>query len=109
MINRIPRSVKITATATGMIVAGAGTTAVNGHYTENGTYNGYPAYELDGGGQWIWMYTEFILFWQWTISPAKDDISSYYYSVGDVATPDLATGWGVGVNYIAPVPTVVAG
>jgi len=35
-------------------VAGAGDGAYNGNYTENGTYDGKPCYELDGGGAWLY-------------------------------------------------------
>ena len=47
-----------------MIVAGAGTTAVNGKYVENGTYCGKPKYKHNSAE--IYIYFDQFNFW-WAI------------------------------------------
>lgn len=102
-------AVKIDVTPS-ITVSGAGTSEVNGTYTQRGTHNGRPYYnkasEPDG-------VDASSIFWDtndsnWYISGA--DTSSLYRSTGadDVATPDLVPAWepvGDGVN---PSPTVSA-
>ena len=88
---------------TDMIVSGAGTTAVNGTYVEDGTSNSKPSYTKTG----------YLLFWsgssQWRIC-AYPSYTVYYYAYNDdVATPDLVTNWAVNTGIgAAPVPTVTA-
>ena len=85
---------------TDMIVAGAGSSAVNGTYVESGTYNGKP----------IYYYGSYKIFWfggWWRIryGAAQD----YYLNTNeDVATPDLCTWWGAGAYGEQPTPTVTA-
>jgi len=80
-----------------MIVAGAGTTAVNGTYVENGTLNGKPKYT----------YSTHIIQWdgRWVIS--YNGATTVYKSNENVATPDLVTTWAK-VYGASPVPTVTA-
>ena len=95
-----------------MIVSGAGTTAVNGTYVENGTYGGKPQYIKNGyyirygSGKWA----------SWAIdnggdySPFGGTLITYYVGAESTtqATPDLVPIWytsGVGVS---PAPTVTA-
>lgn len=100
-----------------MIVAGAGTMAVNGTYAENGTKFEKPRYRM-ASAQSVTGY--FYVVWagpynRWCISVQGDDSVAYiqilagsrYYSADDVATPDLCTTWALasGAN---PVPTVTA-
>lgn len=79
-----------------MIVAGAGTTAVNGTYVESGTLDGKPYYT----------YSTYTLMWladdeAWVIVATI----GLYGSYDNVATPDLCTTW-FKVNGSLPVPTV---
>lgn len=79
----------------GIEVSGAGASAANGTYTENGTMGGRPAYESGTG----W-------FCQWTGSNWMiHDGSQYYVGVEDVATPDLVTTWNA-LTAPAPAPSV---
>ena len=84
---------------TDMIVAGAGTSAVNGTYVENGTYGGRPKYQK-GSIYIVWFSTE------WEITDM--DFYLWYRSTDNVATPDLATTWLKSPNGSLPVPTVTA-
>lgn len=93
-----------------MIVSGAGTTAVNGTYVENGTMNGKPKYTF---GSYIIYYAGDYTYVPsdppdragWTI---YGDGSGWYVTPDDTATPDLAT-WQVGLlSGAAPAPTVTA-
>ena len=79
-----------------IIVSGAGTSAVNGTYTESGTYGGRPKY----------VYDNYVLVWSsgWELG-TSDYVTAYYYSEDDVATPDLCTTWKVDEGK-KPVPTV---
>ena len=96
-----------------MIVAGAGTTSVNGTYVELGTYNSRPYYGKGGAaapsigyryGGWIISslectssYTDFQYYY-----------NSYYNSANNVATPNLCTTWNKSPLGTLPVPTVTA-
>ena len=103
---------------TDMIVAGAGTTAVNGTYAEYGTRDGKTRYRrtsaesptgyfyivYPGGG-----------YNMWCIGVRGEDsetrqqclLGSRYYAQENVATPDLVTTWLV-TQGIVPAPTVTA-
>ena len=80
-----------------IIVSGAGTSAVNGTYTESGTYGGRPKY----------VYDNYVLVWsyEWVIVTSDYVTAYYYFSEDDVATPDLCTTWKVDEGK-KPVPTV---
>ena len=93
-----------------MIVSGAGTTAVNGTYVENGTTYGKPTYKF---GIYIINYTgddtfvgsDPIDMGGWILS---DGNRIFYVSPDNTATPDLAT-WQVGLyEGSSPAPTVTA-
>ena len=87
-----------------MIVSGAGNSAVNGTYVENGTLNGKPYYEFgnckilyDPEGKWG-------AGWFITI-----DYINQYASYTNMATPDLCPSWDGSYCYGAdPKPTVTA-
>ena len=93
---------------TDMIVSGAGTTAVNGTYVENGTMNGKPKYT----------FGDYFIYWSigyvytnppdeggWTL---VDNNGTFYATPDNTATPDLGT-WQVGFyTGAAPAPTVTA-
>ena len=97
---------------TDMIVSGAGTTAVNGTYVENGTYGGKPQYIKNGyyirygSGKWT----------SWTIdnggdySPFGGTLITYYVGAESTtqATPDLVPIWYTYDVGVSPVPTVTA-
>jgi len=89
---------------TDMIVSGAGTSAVNGTYEEGNYINGKPSYNKA---------QDYILYWRrdadleeyvWGIFTSSG-ISSLYYSLDDVASPDLCSSWAV-LNGVSPAPTV---
>ena len=84
---------------TDMIVAGAGTTAVNGTYAQSGTNDGKPKYVKDSF-IWSWFSSG---VWLLLVEP----FDYYYRSFDDVATPDLVTEW-IAVDGEDPVPTVTA-
>jgi hypothetical protein len=51
-------SIEAQSTTAGMLkVTGTLSPDATGVYTENGTYNGEPAYERADGSYWIWLYT----------------------------------------------------
>lgn len=94
-----------------IIVSGAGTTTVNGTFTERGSVNGYPYYnllgEVDSTTVYVIKHDPTGLGSRWRIyGPAGDDeyIAS---SAGAQATPDLVPAWSVWWG-MAPVPTVTA-
>ena len=85
---------------TDMIVAGAGSSVVNGTYIESGTNSGKPMYD-NGNYRISWSGSS------WAIMDYVT-LTFYYRSNNNVATPDLVTTWvkyGAGVD---PVPTVTA-
>ena len=75
-----------------IIVSGAGTSGANGTWAYAGLHGGKPYY-TKGEDVIVWLGS----FWA---------INGYYYSLDDVATPDLVTTWTVYTSGIAPVPTV---
>ena len=86
-----------------IIVSGAGTSAVNGTYTESGTYGGRPKYVNNAN-------SDIVIEWyggEWIIANMSTQVT-YYYSSNDVATPDLCTKWKV-EDGEPPVPTVTKG
>lgn len=95
-----------------MIVNGAGTTAVNGTYVENGTYGGKPQYTKNG------YYIRFAAGKgvSWIIDNGGDyspfggtEISYYESAESDTpATPDLVSVWYISGVGASPVPTVTA-
>ena len=92
---------------TDMIVSGAGTTAVNGTYVENGTVNGKPKYTF--GNYYIYWSNGYVASnppdeGGWTLANG----GNWYVSPDNTATPDLAT-WQVGFyTGAAPAPTITA-
>ena len=83
---------------TDMIVAGAGSSVVNGTYVESGTLDGKPYYT----------YSTYTLRWiagtnAWVILAIK----TLYGSYDNVATPDLCTTWFTATGS-SPAPTVTA-
>ena len=88
-----------------MIVSGAGTSAVNGTYVEDGTLKGKPKYTYNGY-LLQWDYDSLGEYLVWCIK--KGDFFYYYYSTQNVATPDLVTTWVKGSNGSLPIPTVTA-
>jgi hypothetical protein len=60
-------------------VTGSVTPDITGDYYENGTQNGYPAYERNDGAYWIWFETGVNL---WIISATKGSHpAAFFYSV----------------------------
>lgn len=82
-------------------VSGAGETAVNGTYVENGTYNGKPMYQyVAGTTTYTMQYANATEGWMILVG---DNVSSFLYNgVGD--TPDTAQ-WSF-YTRMAPAPTV---
>jgi hypothetical protein len=81
-------------------VTGAGTTAVNGIYTQSGTANGKPKYVLDGAVDAEAIYFDLI---NWMI--CDDEGNGVYIAAGTTALPP-ATGWTAVEGFgLAPVPS----
>lgn len=92
-----------TPTESSAIVSGAGTSAANGEYLEDGTAFGKPKYALDGGNpltQIIW-WTSLI----WSIDGIDGNL---YASAEDTAFPWLVVSW-TPIDGEAPAPTVTEG
>lgn len=77
------------------MVSGAGTTAVNGTYVENGTYYDYPKYTF---GDYNLYYDGMF----WYIS--EGDFNRFYYNYNYSSTPP-STGWQTYMG-LDPAPTV---
>ncbi|GGE45151.1 T9SS type A sorting domain-containing protein [Psychroflexus planctonicus] len=90
--------------AQNIVVSGAGTSAANGTYIQDGTYNSKPKYVKDGDSSWELKYDCFMFACDgWGIIQYGN--SEYYYSNEDVATPDLVSSWNVGYGSF-PAPSV---
>jgi len=94
-----------------IVVAGAGTAAAIGTYTQRGTSDSKPFYNLVGEVDAI---STSSITWEtadtrWVIYDSLGDIS--YLSLDEVATPDLVTTWvnTAPAQGTLPVPTVTAG
>jgi len=87
-------------TAGAILVSGAGSGSVNGIYVLDGTANGKTKYKKDNADpdQTI----EWTIWGNWALYGYDDDV--WYYSLDDVATPDLAS-WSTS-NGTAPAPTI---
>lgn len=82
------------------MVSDAGDATYDGLYTEDGTYNGKPAYT--NGTNWLWWYDTGSA---WGLSPSKGSVDLYYAGTG----ADLpAEPWSVTGVGTAPAPTVTA-
>ena len=90
-----------------MIVSGAGTSAVNGTYVENGTANGKPKYYCSANGLYIAWYEGGKWGDYWYIGGLNGATGLYYSSWDIVATPDLCSSWSRNSGAL-PVPTVTA-
>ena len=88
-----------------MIVSGAGKTAVNGTYIQDGTFEGKPKYKKADNANLVISAT----YNKGWILDDRYLMVSYYMSNNDVPTPDLAT-WETFENGIGslPAPTVTA-
>ena len=83
-------------------VSGAETAAANGDYSENGVWDGKPAFEKDGGGAWIFWHSGFSV---WCIYIFRTSDDRWYYGTG----ADLpANPWAKSLGD-DPAPTVEAG
>lgn len=89
-----------------ILVSGAGSSAVNGTYTERGTYSGKAYYNLVGQPDNVEQYAiSWVSDGWWLIhGPVLND--ELYISFDDVATPDLAI-FDVNLGD-SPAPTVTA-
>ena len=84
-------------------VSGAGSAGYNGIYSENGTYDGKTAYQLDASHQLFYDSNNAC----WALAPAQTDFGPEedYCVTSDQATPDMGT-WAA-LNGASPAPTVV--
>ncbi len=73
------------------IVSGAGYSAVDGTYTESGTYNGKPSYTKSGGYILMWDDGSYGLANSWAIIFLTFG-QKHYYSAVDTPTP-ASSGW----------------
>lgn len=81
-----------------MLVAGAGTSAVNGVYTDTDIFNGRPRYYAPATYRMEWDPLNAWVIWNGSVYA--------YYSFEDVATPDLVTSWTTSIGGSNPPPTV---
>jgi len=96
----------------GWIVSGAGDTSYNGTYIQNGTFNGKPAYEKQGGGRWLYFgYYDCAMSYFWTLNVNKYNgcdpfmDAPYYDGTGEAPSGSWYTSdWGT-----PPAPTVAQG
>ena len=88
---------------TDMIVAGAGNSAVNGTYIENGTWAGKPRYTKNSTYGIAWTGAVWTIYGDGDVE-WREYVSEY---PADFATPDLVTTWFTNASP-DPVPTVTA-
>lgn len=86
------------------VVSGAGTSAYDGDYFENGTYNGQPSYRLDDT-HWLFWWTEGDLTNKWALGPSVGTDPAY---IGSVEDPLPAAPWST-FGGSPPAPTLSAG
>ena len=93
---------------TDMIVSGAGTSAVNGTYVENGTSNGKPKYTYGNYELGVY-YVNAIDDNNWVIREISAPPTTYYFNLaGNVPdTPDLVSSWRKEYG-ASPTPTVTS-
>jgi hypothetical protein len=85
-----------------MIVAGAGTTGIDGVYVRDGMQNGKPRYVF-GSVELEWDTAK------WVIKLIINPPSAFFYSSSEnTADPSFVTSWSVGPQGTSPVPTVTA-
>ena len=97
----------LTFSSSGVISSGAGTSAVNGYYRENGANEGRPKYDQVGGSYYMYylMPTDFAGQF-WSIQEKLDNtiLDAQYYSGSLTMTAPEGT-WSL-VMGAAPAPTV---
>ncbi len=95
---------RLSLTAEGVVVSGAGTAAANGVWTQRGTDSGKPYYNRSdkpsGLNSWSIQWSG-----AWYIYGSEDGTPTLYYGLDDVARPDLVTTW-VTFSGSEPFPTV---
>ena len=92
---------------TDMVVSGAGTSAVNGTYVENGTLNGKPKYTYSTY-RIVWKYHALLEDFSWFIDNSAGS-ANYYIGPQNVATPNLVLLWSNSMmSGSTAVPTVTA-
>ena len=96
--------------AQSITVSNAGSSVTNGVYTQNGTFNGKPKYSKTNGSDVFeirWNNQGSLYYW--VIMKVAPSGSNYYYSLNNVATPDLVTVWQFEGSGLAPLPQVTQG
>ena len=94
--------------ATDYEVSGAGTSAVNGVYVENGTNDGKPKYEFNNNGTTYYLCYDESYGGNWLVGTSYGVPQSYYYIPSTSDSPP-SDGWREN-NGLRPAPTVsVAG
>jgi len=91
-----------------LIVTGTLSPDATGTYSENGTYNGQPAYERADGAYWIW----FLPGDFWLITIGKGNANQGWYTSPPIT--GSYTAFGIGVTgtatvAVAPVTAPVSG
>jgi len=83
---------------------GAGTSAFNGEYAPDGTYNGKTAYKLDASHYMVWETPIFPPIPRWELQDQKGGGTCYYYGTGtDLPANNWTTDQGD-----APAPTLAS-
>ena len=88
-----------------MIVSGAEYSAANGTYVESGTNDGKPRYVHESN-------SDYVIFWHnldaiWYVYDATN-LTWAYYSLSQVATPDLCSDWVDALTFESSALTVTA-
>ena len=99
----------------GYQVSGAGTPAVNGNYSENGTFNGKAKYTQTAGAYIIfnfWANDDLSRHWGIDLSPPSPEntpinLSSVTYYSGALFNTPPESGWTSGVAGTDPTPTML--
>ncbi len=105
----------VSVLATDYVVSGAGSNAVNGTYSQDGTYNGKAKYKYDNNGTIYYLYfTDDGWGWEYywvissTLSTPFNYSNSFYYNDDSGDTPP-ENGWYKASNGSDPVPIVLQG
>ncbi len=96
----ILNALSISVMALDYIVSDAGSTAVNGTYVEDGTYNEMPSYHMEGTSYYIrYSYGKwYIMFGEY----------NYFYTTNVNGETPPSTGWELSYNGSEPAPSVEA-
>ena len=88
-----------------MIVSGAEYSAANGTYVESGTNDGKPRYVHESNSDYVILWNNLDAVWY--VYDATN-LTWAYYSLSQVATPDLCSDWADALTFESSALTVTA-